>query len=202
MAGLAVVACASLLALGCYLFAPDNSPDANTQILELETHPPGFTITMLKIPDRQRQQNSFLSGMLNGFEKNYKVIPILDYRIINDTLQVTLYKGKHFKPQIQSFKLSEILGYNSSTLQLNEILKKQIEDKAFEKKTYWLGTDKFGRDILSRLIVGARVSLSVGGIAVAISLLVGVLLGAMAGYFQGAIDSIIMWFVNVVWSIP
>jgi len=69
-------------------------------------------------------------------------------------------------------------------------------------KTYWLGTDAFGRDILSRLIIGTRVSLAVGLIAVIISLTLGILLGALAGYYRGWVDEIIMWLVNVTWSIP
>jgi peptide/nickel transport system permease protein len=70
------------------------------------------------------------------------------------------------------------------------------------EKTYWLGTDKFGRDILSRLIIGTRVSLAVGLIAVVISLTIGILLGALAGYYRGRVDELIMWLVNVTWSIP
>ena len=69
-------------------------------------------------------------------------------------------------------------------------------------KTFWLGTDKFGRDILSRLIVGVRVSLAVGLITVLISLSIGIFLGALAGYFGGRIDNIIMWLINVIWSMP
>ena len=69
-------------------------------------------------------------------------------------------------------------------------------------KTFWLGTDKFGRDILSRLIVGVRVSLAVGLITVLISLTIGIILGAVAGYFGGKTDSIIMWLINVIWSMP
>ncbi len=71
-----------------------------------------------------------------------------------------------------------------------------------EKKTFWLGTDKYGRDIMSRLIVGTRVSLSVGAIAVIISLTLGIMLGALAGFYRGRTDDIIMWFINVIWSIP
>lgn len=68
--------------------------------------------------------------------------------------------------------------------------------------SYYLGTDKIGRDILSRLLIGVRVSLSVGLIAVIISLTIGILLGSLVGYFRGWVDDIIMWFINVIWSIP
>ena len=69
-------------------------------------------------------------------------------------------------------------------------------------KKFWLGTDKYGRDIFSRIIVGTRVSLSVGLITVIISLSIGLLLGSLAGFFRGRTDDIIMWFINVIWSIP
>ncbi|HEX8459978.1 MAG TPA: ABC transporter permease, partial [Segetibacter sp.] len=69
-------------------------------------------------------------------------------------------------------------------------------------KQFLLGSDRFGRDILSRLIVGTRVSLGVGLIAVTISVILGIFLGSLAGYFRGKTDDIIMWFINVIWSIP
>lgn len=77
-------------------------------------------------------------------------------------------------------------------------------DRMFESpsRDYLLGTDEFGRDILSRLIYGARVSLQVGFIAVSIALVAGGMLGAMAGYYGGKADNLIMRVMDVMLSIP
>lgn len=81
-------------------------------------------------------------------------------------------------------------------------IKDEFFQQNIEERTYYLGTDKAGRDILSRLLFGARISLSIGFIAVLISLLVGGVLGAIAGYYGGWIDNLVMWLMTVVWSIP
>jgi peptide/nickel transport system permease protein len=68
--------------------------------------------------------------------------------------------------------------------------------------TYWFGSDDLGRDLLSRTIYGARVSLSVAVLSVVVSTLVGVTLGMVAGWFRGKIEAVIMRLVDIMMSIP
>ncbi len=65
-----------------------------------------------------------------------------------------------------------------------------------------LGTDDLGRDVLSRMLYGARVSLAVGFVAVGIATVIGVIIGAVAGYYGGLVDRILMRFVDIMLSIP
>ncbi len=85
--------------------------------------------------------------------------------------------------------------YGYKTQNLNEVLQAPSRE-------HLLGTDEFGRDILSRIIHGTRISLTVGAIAVGIGMTVGTILGAIAGYWGGWLSLVIMGLVDVVWSFP
>ena len=67
---------------------------------------------------------------------------------------------------------------------------------------HWMGTDGLGRDVLTRMLYGGRISLLVGLVAVGISTAIGIILGAIAGYYRGWVDTVIMRLVDVMLSIP
>jgi peptide/nickel transport system permease protein len=190
MAGLACILISLFIALFAYWLAPDPSPNANRMILEISGQGPGYTMQFLKIKKEDAAQVNFVQRTLSGKPDAFTWLPITGYSTTQDSIIVSKYVDEGVTER-QAYPLNKIL------------TEEKTDPEAFiEKKTNWLGTDKYGRDILSRLIVGTRVSLSVGTIAVLISLTLGIMLGALAGYYRGRTDDVIMWFINVVWSIP
>ena len=182
--GLILIILSLLLALLCYFISPDPSPNANRMIPEIGSKQPGYTATLLRIKrDKIIKQAGFFERLMNGTEEAYQYIPITSYVILDDSI---IY---------QKF-------VDEGITERKAISRSLAADQPVTDITYHLGTDKFGRDILSRLLIGVRVSLSVGLVAVLISLTIGILLGAIAGYFRSWVDDVIMWFINVIWSIP
>ncbi|HLO37202.1 MAG TPA: ABC transporter permease [Lacibacter sp.] len=181
--GLCIIVLALLTAVFAYILAPDATPDANRIIVEIAAKKPGYKQQFIKI-EREQQNNSSVSDLFFGAEDQYQYVPIRSYKQTGNNYAVEKFVDD---------AVTEPLTFSFTG---------QQKESPIIVKTFWLGTDKFGRDILSRLIVGVRVSLGVGLIAVAISLTVGIFLGAVAGYFRGWIDEAILWLINVVWSIP
>ena len=182
--GLILILLSLLLALLCYFISPDSSPNANRMIPEIGSRKPGFSTLLLRIKrDKIISSANILSRILNGTEESFQYVPVTSYEAKGDSI---IYQKYIDDGIVEQRSIHNALTGKPPVIQT----------------TYWLGTDKFGRDILSRLIIGVRVSLSVGLIAVLISLTIGILLGALAGYFRGWVDDVIMWFINVDWSIP
>jgi peptide/nickel transport system permease protein len=179
-----IITAAFLMAVFAYFIAPEHSPNANRMIPEIGSMKPGFTIQLLQVKRIGQTPNaSFFDRLLNGKEDANTFIPITSYVIKGDSIYFQKYIDEGItEAGVMPLRLTAI--------------------EPVITKTYYVGTDKFGRDMLSRLIIGVRVSLGVGMIAVLLSLTIGILLGALAGFYRGWIDECIMWFINVIWSIP
>lgn len=88
-----------------------------------------------------------------------------------------------------------IAPYDPYTTNVDAILQPPSAD-------HWMGTDRLGRDVLTRVLYGARISLTVGFVAVGIATVIGMLLGSLAGFYRGLVDSVVMRFVDVMLAIP
>lgn len=183
--GMSIILLAFFCALLAYAIVPDNSPNANRMHLSLSGMPPGFEMTMLRLPQHCEAQTVF-EDLLYGQPVCYEEVPISNWQRSGDSLRYEPYPAGPLK----FLDLSATYPHGFDP------------EQHFKNRTFWLGTDRFGRDLLSRILVGTRVSFSVGFVAVLISLLIGIPLGSLAGYYGGRVDKVIMWLINVVWSIP
>ena len=229
MVGLAIILIAVLISILGANIRPDSSVNANYQIQQISRLNPGAKVKLLKIRRNEKIKNVSFFGKLffGGQTDMYAYVPFNSFRFENESIIIEeftndeIYETSSYKSfsivdvvyplsvneiskkkQISSGNISfTLLNGEKLTSSISE-LKNEIKLNNIEMRTYFLGTDKQGRDMLSRLMAGTIVSLSVGVIAVLISLSIGLLLGSLAGYFRGWVDDLIMWFINLVWSIP
>lgn len=226
MFGLFIITIAVLVSILGGNIRPDSSPYAYDTVPSLMKLKTGSTVKFLKVKKNKKvlHANFFNQLFFGGQELTHQSVPILDYHFENDEIVASIYTSNNKTNEQKHFKLADVyfsINKNSKkTIQsssdniqyldlddnIKEIkkteLKSLIETENIISKTFWLGTDVQGRDLLSRVMAGTIVSLSVGLISVLISLIIGVVLGSLAGYYRGWVDDFIMWIINIVWSIP
>ncbi|MDN3550911.1 ABC transporter permease [Mucilaginibacter aquaedulcis] len=219
IAGLVFITLTLLAAILGYLIMPDQSPHANNMTIQLSIKKPGSSFMMLRIRKSEPVDTvGFFTRMLFGQPGFYRDVPITGYHFAQDSIYVSEYIGDEDKPEIKAYNIFEVVRgtkplYNHDTISLkpgvfikNEALYKRFTDKIITEqitnRTFWLGTDIYGRDMLSRLLLGTRISLAVGLMSVIISMLLGITIGAIAGYFDGWIDNCLSWLMNILWSLP
>ncbi len=207
--GLFIIALSVLVAVLGYTITPDSTPDVNEQNPTIALKPPGFSIGILSVRKKRNiPSTNFFTKLMYGAPSAFENIPFNTINSSENQVVIEKYAGEnpvthvHLKGKMQTLLPEDVVGEKNSTanFDINEAEKKL--SKQIITKKFWLGTDNFGRDNLSRLILGVRISLFVGLIAVIISLTLGVFLGALAGYSGGRTDSLIMLLINTVWSIP
>jgi peptide/nickel transport system permease protein len=227
MLGLTLIIIATVISILGYAITPDSTPFANDQKPELHIKEPGFSIQMLLLKKNEASRGgNFFTKMFFGRNSEYSSIPIHKYEFENGNIIVEEYTGNNpnngtnipfnmadvvydVNPNMElkydrSARTTEfyVLSTGEKLKKTDAELKEEILKHHIKSKSFMLGTDLAGRDLLSRLMIGTRISLSVGFISVIISIVIGILLGAIAGYYRGRVDDVIMWLINVVWSIP
>jgi peptide/nickel transport system permease protein len=184
VASLVVIGLFALVAILGYLITPDHTPHCNQQYLELATLKPFTPIQFTYVDDGLPQPSrNPLRRMLVGEPLPYTAIPTYATTPVGDSLDIESYTGS-----------------TPNDGPVRRVAQSQIVKST--TRTFILGTDAYGRDVLSMLMIGSRVSLSVGFIALLIALLIGITLGALAAYHGGWVDNLVTWLINVVWAIP
>ncbi len=210
-----------------HLICVDKTPHANDGLVEIGKRTPGYSVDVLKI--RKNYPNppkSWLSRIFTGDESDFNVVPIESYEISQLELTVKVVgKENYYKTYnlidvvfpvsmeaidttTHSFYKTEgewIVFFDAEEKEVR-ISYPELEDlfktNSLDKRTFILGTDRFGRDLYSRLVLGTRISVFIGFASVLLSMFIGLVLGTLSGYFGGLIDTMTMWLMSVVWAVP
>lgn len=215
--GFCFISLTVITALLAHYIAPDKSTYASVQHTELCLAQPGTGFWELYHATELSKNNT--QGLPSRFSDTS--ITLKDFKFTDTAFCYQTYIQPEqwyylplpnvvFGTQLKSWSYSQLnrkytitLTNNLKALQYTTgALQHRIQKHHLKHHTFILGSDKLGRDYLSRLILGGRVSLGVGLIAVCVSMCLGLILGSLAGFYGGWIDAVISWIMNVVWSLP
>lgn len=174
IAGLMLIFILIFISIFGYLLVLDQSIDANHQTISLRLQLPNTKIKFIVLGNKIETKT--LSELFFGRKSTLVEEPCDSFYQANGVMNYRKLNQPYWNQTGQRYQIIE--------------------------RRYWLGTDNLGRDVLSRLIIGTRISLLVGIVSVFISLFLGSILGLLGGYFGGFIDRTIMWLISVFWAIP
>jgi peptide/nickel transport system permease protein len=174
------ILCGFLVIVGIlgYAITADPTPNANQIVPEWSNLGPGTTVYYLQESSPESTPTGSEVGNASESQNSAETPSYLYWALGNpNTPKIIPYQGK-----------SNVDPSSIKTV--------------YQSRTFWLGSDRFGRDILSRMIIGARISLSIGFFAMIASLFIGVIIGISSGYFGGKTDAFFSWLITVFWSVP
>lgn len=226
MLGGIIVLLSCMVSLLGYLIMTDATPNANDGAVQIQKQSPGFKVQMIKLrKNAEVPHQNMIFKALFGQESQFMIVPVSSWKLEELEIVVEVFGRDNY---IQRYDLVDAVlslypenlqsGLGKYQLINDEIhyrnaqgdpdvislpaLKNLFEKEHLTERKYLLGTDRAGRDLLSRLIYGTRISLSIGLAAVVISVFLGLVFGSLSGYFGGWVDALVMWFMSVTWAIP
>lgn len=221
LAGFIFIIISVFVGLFGYIISPDSTTFANNQHIEITTIKPGSTVNFLLVTKNEQPiKTGLFNNLINGSKLEYNEIPFDSIYFTKNSVIIREYSEGGVANLFHKFNIADVCfnlkkpatikddifyisDINNHSITVNRLeLQQRVLNEFTTSRKFLLGTDRFGRDVLSRLIIGTRISLSVGFISVAISLILGIFLGAVAGFYRGWVDNLVMWFVNVMWSVP
>ena len=189
MTSLVVLAC---MTLACF-FGPLLSPHAYDTVYQAYVKVPP---SLAARPDAAELEEALATALRRGR------VEIEAWSVEGDALQATLTAEREIDPRITRLVNRSDVFSNATVLTTHEEGRTLVLGATVERARFLLGTDQNGRDLLSRILVGGRVSLTIGLLATFVALAIGVTYGAIAGYLGGRADHVMMRIVDVLYSLP